>query len=267
MENAKSLAPNKEVNNEKMGYFFKFRRCGKYSASAEMPPAACFHFCAFPSASAVSLLRRDNRICDEVSLKTGCLSFAILAQAFIKGERLWPYVESGWLADTSSSAADTDSYAASLVMSEGESVYDYCRYPYMSSSSPETCVFASTARDHPIHLWDATTGQLRCTYRAYDAMDEIIAAFSIAFNPAGTKIFAGYNKSIRIFDIHRPGRDFTQHSTLQGNKEGQSGIISSIAFCPSIQDCWLQAPIAKALPYIEKITWNFSMYCMVKKVG
>ncbi|XP_009768009.1 uncharacterized protein LOC107788521 isoform X2 [Nicotiana tabacum] len=144
-----------------------------------------------------------------------------------------PYDESGWLADTSSSAADTDSYAASLVMSEGESVYDYCWYPYMSSSRPETCVFASTARDHPIHLWDATTGQLRCTYRAYDAMDEITAAFSIAFNPAGTKIFAGYNKSVRIFDIHRPGRDFTQHSTLQGNKEGQSGIISSIAFCPS----------------------------------
>lgn len=29
--------------------------------------------------------------------------------------------------------------------------------------------------------------QLRCTYRAYDAMDEITAAFSISFNPAGTK--------------------------------------------------------------------------------
>lgn len=37
------------------------------------------------------------------------------------------------------------------------------------------------------------------------------------------RIFAGYNKSIRIFDVHRPGRDFTQHATLQGNKEGQSG--------------------------------------------
>nr|KAJ0205957.1 hypothetical protein LSAT_V11C500261900 [Lactuca sativa] len=64
---------------------------------------------------------------------------------------------------------------------------------------------------------------LRCTYRAYDAMDETIVAFLIGFNPSGTKIFAGYNKSIRIFDIHRPGRDFQQHSTIQGNKEGQSG--------------------------------------------
>eukprot|EP00258_Populus_trichocarpa_P039007 XP_024455026.1 telomerase Cajal body protein 1 isoform X1 [Populus trichocarpa] len=44
------------------------------------------------------------------------------------------------------------------------------------------------------------------------------------------RIFAGYNKSIRIFDIHRPGRDFAQYSTTQGNKEGQPGIISAVAF-------------------------------------
>ncbi|KAI3798270.1 hypothetical protein L1987_33541 [Smallanthus sonchifolius] len=55
---------------------------------------------------------------------------------------------------------------------------------------------------------------------------------------SGTRIFAGYNKSTRIFDIHCAGRDFEQRSTIQGNKEGQSvslcsGIISSIAFSPS----------------------------------
>ncbi|PIA54997.1 hypothetical protein AQUCO_00800019v1 [Aquilegia coerulea] len=134
--------------------------------------------------------------------------------------------------DTCSSSLE-DPYVADLIVNEGESVYDYCWYPYMSASDPTTCVFASTTRDHPIHLWDAITGQLRGTYRAYDAMDEITAAFSTAFNPSGTKIFGGYNKSLRIFDIHRPGRDFEQYSTLQGNKEGQPGIISAIAFCPS----------------------------------
>nr|GEW97432.1 hypothetical protein [Tanacetum cinerariifolium] len=134
---------------------------------------------------------------------------------------------------TCSSAATEDSFPASLAITEGEAIYDYCWYPYMSASDPVSCVFATTTRDHPIHLWDTTTGQLRCTYRAYDNMDEITAAFSIGFNPTGTKIFAGYNKSIRIFDIHRPGRDFEQRSTIQGNKEGQSGIISSIAFSPS----------------------------------
>lgn len=130
-------------------------------------------------------------------------------------------------------AADEDSFAANLVVSEGESVYDFCWYPYMSASDPVTNVFASTTRDHPIHLWDASSGELRCTYRAYDAMDEITAAFSIAFNPSGTKIFAGYNKSVRVFDLHRPGRDFQQFSTVQGKKEGQIGILSAMAFCPN----------------------------------
>ncbi|KAI4312108.1 hypothetical protein MLD38_036960 [Melastoma candidum] len=128
---------------------------------------------------------------------------------------------------------DEDSYLAGLVVAEGESVYDFCWYPGMSASDPVSCVFASTTRDHPNHIWDAWTGQLRCTYRAYDAMDEITAAFSNAFNPAGSKIFAGYNKSMRIFDVHRPGREFEQYSTLKGKNEGQAGIILAIAFSPA----------------------------------
>ncbi|XP_043688724.1 telomerase Cajal body protein 1 isoform X2 [Telopea speciosissima] len=135
--------------------------------------------------------------------------------------------------DACSPTADEDSFVANVVASEGESVYDYCWYPYMSASDPTTSVFASTSRDHPVHLWDATSGQLRCTYRAYDAMDEITAAFSVAFNHAGTKLIAGYNNSLRVFDVHRPGRDFEQYSTLHGNKDGQSGIISAITFCPT----------------------------------
>lgn len=42
------------------------------------------------------------------------------------------------------------------------------------------------------------------------------------------RIFAGYNKSVRVFDVHRPGRDFEQYSTLQGNKEGQTGRFLSL---------------------------------------
>ncbi|XP_021726340.1 telomerase Cajal body protein 1-like [Chenopodium quinoa] len=144
-----------------------------------------------------------------------------------------PDNESDYPNGSFSSDPDEDSYAANLVINEGESVYDYCWYPYMSASDTTSCVFATTTRDHPIHLWDSTTGELRCTYRAFDAMDEITAAFSVAFNPTGTKIFAGYNKTLRVFDVHRPGKDFKQHSTLQGSKEGQSGIISAIAFSPA----------------------------------
>ncbi|CAN6457758.1 unnamed protein product [Victoria cruziana] len=129
-------------------------------------------------------------------------------------------------------ASGEDSYHSRLVIQEGESVYDHCWYPFMQSSDPATCVFATTTRDHPVHLWDSISGQLRCTYRAYDNMDEITAAYSVAFNPSGTKLFAGYNKAIRAFDLHRPGRDFEHYPTLSGNKDGLPGIISCISFSP-----------------------------------
>lgn len=60
-------------------------------------------------------------------------------------------------------------------------------------------------------------------------MDEITAALSVSFNTSGAKLFAGYDKHIRVFDVHRPGRDFEQHSLAKG-EAGSLGIVSSIAF-------------------------------------
>jgi telomerase Cajal body protein 1 len=37
------------------------------------------------------------------------------------------------------------------------------------------------------------------------------------------RLFAGYNKAIRVFDVHRPGRDFDQYSLLKGG-EGPTGM-------------------------------------------
>ena len=30
------------------------------------------------------------------------------------------------------------------------------------------CSLLSSSRDHPIHMWDAFTGSIRCTYRTYN---------------------------------------------------------------------------------------------------
>lgn len=76
----------------------------------------------------------------------------------------------------------------------------YCRYPHMSSAEPATSVFVSTSRDHPLHLWDAFTGSLRATYRAYDHLDEVVAANSVCFNTTGDKIFAGKITSVPALD-------------------------------------------------------------------
>jgi WD40 repeat protein len=71
-----------------------------------------------------------------------------------------------------SPSATTTRVTSPLVLA-GETVYDYCWYPYMRLSDPATCVYASSCRDHPIHLFDAITGRLRATYRAYDHLDEV----------------------------------------------------------------------------------------------
>lgn len=68
----------------------------------------------------------------------------------------------------------------------------------MSSAEPATSVFVSTSRDHPLHMWDAFNGDLRATYRAYDHLDEVVAANSVCFNTAGDKIFAGTSTSFLV---------------------------------------------------------------------
>ncbi|KAK2573787.1 Telomerase Cajal body protein 1 [Acropora cervicornis] len=121
--------------------------------------------------------------------------------------------------------------ASVLKMPEGETIYDYCWYPYMSSLDPDTCCLLSSCRDHPIHMWDAFTGAIRCTYTTYNHLDEVVAANCVSFNLDGSQIYCGFNKMLRVFDTARPGRNFQERPTVV-KKEGQTGIISSIAFSP-----------------------------------
>lgn len=48
-----------------------------------------------------------------------------------------------------------------LQAKEGGAVYDYAWYPFMNSQVPESCIFVSTSRDQPVHMWDAYTGDVR----------------------------------------------------------------------------------------------------------
>lgn len=118
-----------------------------------------------------------------------------------------------------------------LRMSEGDTIYDYCWYPAMSSMAPETCFLASSSRDNPIHVWDAFYGDLRATFRPYNHLDELTSAHSLCFTPDGTQLFCGFDKMVRVFETSRPGRECEKRPTL-AKKQGQTGIISCIAFSP-----------------------------------
>ncbi|KAG6596117.1 Guanine nucleotide-binding protein [Phytophthora cinnamomi] len=117
---------------------------------------------------------------------------------------------------------------------EGGTVYDYQWYPFMSSADPNSCIFVSTSRDQPVHLWDAYTGELRASYRAFDHMDELASAQSLAFNSTGTKLFAGFDRMIRYFDLSQPSRDFRARplTKTRRSRKGQRGLISTLHFNP-----------------------------------
>lgn len=117
---------------------------------------------------------------------------------------------------------------------EGGAIYDYCWYPAMSSAEPSSCCFLATSRDHPIHLWDAYTGQLRASYSAYDHLDEVVSAHSVCFDPSGARAYCGFERAIRIFDVSRPGREceLRRTSPTRKSRDGLRGIISCFAFAP-----------------------------------
>lgn len=119
-----------------------------------------------------------------------------------------------------------------LRMVEGDTIYDYCWYSLMSSSQPDTSYVASSSRENPIHIWDAFTGELRASFRAYNHLDELTAAHSLCFSPDGSQLFCGFNRTVRVFSTSRPGRDCEVRPTF-AKKQGQSGIISCMAFSPS----------------------------------
>eukprot|EP00300_Choanocystis_sp_HF-7_P043267 c9857_g1_i2.p1 GENE.c9857_g1_i2~~c9857_g1_i2.p1 ORF type:complete len:465 (+),score=78.67 c9857_g1_i2:162-1397(+) len=121
-----------------------------------------------------------------------------------------------------------------LLCREAGVVYDHAWYPHMSSAQPATCCFATSSKLSPVHLWDAFNGSLRASYCAFNHADEITSVNCIAFNPTGGQIFCGSERTLRVFDTSRPGRECTTFSTARKKRSrkagAQSGILSCIAF-------------------------------------
>ncbi|XP_035888972.1 telomerase Cajal body protein 1 isoform X4 [Phyllostomus discolor] len=108
-----------------------------------------------------------------------------------------------------------------LRMVEGDTIYDYCWYSLMSSSQPDTSYVASSSRENPIHIWDAFTGELRASFRAYNHLDELTAAHSLCFSPDGSQLFCGFNRTVRVFSTARPGRDCEVRATFGARKDSE----------------------------------------------
>nr|CAG4650181.1 EOG090X06W9 [Sida crystallina] len=142
---------------------------------------------------------------------------------------------------------DLPELTPSLRIKEGELVYDFCWHPHMSSWKPET--LASTSKNGPIHFWDAYKGNLAATYRAYNNVDEVEAAYSLCISPDGEKLLTGFNKCVRIFHINRPGRECSTISTKSSDilTASQSGIISCLAVNPGLPSVYAAGSYMKSI--------------------
>ncbi|XP_078487997.1 telomerase Cajal body protein 1 [Ciona intestinalis] len=128
---------------------------------------------------------------------------------------------------------DEDNLQPCLKAVEPEIVYDFCWWPQMNSGDPATCCFATAAKDQPVHLWDAFTGELRASYIALNSVVEIQAVHSLAFCPDGQQLLCGCKRELVLFYTDRPGSDFEKWSTCKKNSsKKQNNIISSVEFGP-----------------------------------
>ncbi|GJJ68978.1 telomerase Cajal body protein 1 [Entomortierella parvispora] len=136
-----------------------------------------------------------------------------------------------------------------MLIREGEVVYDMCWYPQMSRQDPATCCVLSSSRDHPVHLWDAFTGELRCSYTIVDHCEVNVAPTAICFSLDGSKIYCGSNNMVQIFDTSRPGKDNEKHPTVptRKSKKGQKGVISCLAFNPDYSDLYAAGSYLKTI--------------------
>lgn len=146
-----------------------------------------------------------------------------------------------------------DILQSAVFVKNGGTVYDYCWYPFMDSRQPITCCWLSTQQHGPIQMWDAFDGKLRCSYRGFDAVDEVEAALSCTFSSDATDVIGGYRKSLKIFRTDVPGRDFinvplkSTASCLATNNESDRNVIAIGSWNCSVTLMDLRAPTETTL--------------------
>jgi hypothetical protein len=64
----------------------------------------------------------------------------------------------------------------------------------------------------------------------YIIKEELVSAFSIAFNSTATHMYCGYNKCIKVFDLSRPGQNY-QDIKVKSNTSFFNGFSGIIFYC------------------------------------
>ncbi|KAJ1657634.1 hypothetical protein IWQ61_002999 [Dispira simplex] len=160
----------------------------------------------------------------------------LLTSSYDRCLRAFRCPEAVWNSRTASPSetAEPLGWEPFLCLRESEGIVDCQWYPLANGYDPSTWCVLTATRDHPLHLWDIYTGQLRASYRTENDREEILNPYAVAFNLDGTKVCAGCDNRLLLFDVNRPGRECTRIpiTPTRRSRQGQKGIISSIHFNP-----------------------------------
>ncbi|GAA5890573.1 hypothetical protein JCM5296_004301 [Sporobolomyces johnsonii] len=126
-------------------------------------------------------------------------------------------------------------WAPSWTYQPPDSLLSYAWYPGASSANPAMFAFAVGVKDHPVQLLDGTDQRVRASYPIVDHRERFVAPHSMIFSPDGSSLYCGFENAIEIFDVSAPGAEGyrLQTTPTRGSRQGQKGIISTLAFSPS----------------------------------
>uniref|UniRef100_F1L2E0 WD repeat-containing protein 79 n=1 Tax=Ascaris suum TaxID=6253 RepID=F1L2E0_ASCSU len=128
----------------------------------------------------------------------------------------------------------------------GDLIYDVCWHP------SNNC-FATSSKDHPIHIWDAEGNRMH-SFRGINHLDELRSAYSMCFSLDGRFLYGGYERAIRIFDMASSGRQVKEIPTWKKKIGGQKGIISCIAMNPTMSGVYATSCYGKTLVLYSDLT-------------
>lgn len=118
---------------------------------------------------------------------------------------------------------------ARLSIHAGESINSTAWRPYGASTEGGQ-YFAAAIRDHPVHVYNAMSGEIECSFVGRNESDELETPMVVCWDLNGSHLYTGAKSVIRVFDLECPGAPSCQFSTKAAARRG--GLVSAIAFCP-----------------------------------
>lgn len=129
------------------------------------------------------------------------------------------------------------------IHSYADSIHSFAAYPYFRLEEPSSALVVTSVKDHPIKLTNILSPQpvVQATYPLINTLTEAyVSPHSMEFTPDGTRLVAGADSFIAVFDLSRDGhppvttrRTFSSvQNQVHGGSVGMKGIISTMSINP-----------------------------------